>query len=288
MSDRAATLAKMSALLTGKQQFLVTHRKGAGWSTLHKTGAGWDFAAGSARLAVLKEAENKGEVVMVLDAQMDERLREHRYSPFRSALCIPIVKSWGVAALIFAEEPDRAQAFTFREAALWQPLADELRESLPDTRPEVGGLPSLSPKAVAGVAGVLFGCMVLSWALRPLPPAPKPKPAFEVPQANQLAPDVVLNGYLQAIQMGRLDTAYLLLDPKLRKKLSQNAFENQIQRWLRDPKVVSELRSRKSHIDTQRPGRCRVEFWRPGAREHWQWVLVQDPEGWRVESVLSK
>ena len=194
MSDRAATLAKMSALLTGKQQFLVTHRKGAGWSTLHKTGAGWDFAAGSARLAVLKEAENKGEVVMVLDAQMDERLREHRYSPFRSALCIPIVKSWGVAALIFAEEPDRAQAFTFREAALWQPLADELRESLPDTRPEVGGLPSLSPKAVAGVAGVLFGCMVLSWALRPLPPAPKPKPAFEVPQANQLAPDVVLNG----------------------------------------------------------------------------------------------
>lgn len=96
MSNRQDIFNAMSGLLCGQQQFVVLGRKRAGWSTFYKTRAGWDFSAGSPRLPVIQWAQSFREPVMVLDAQLDERLRDLRNSPFRSATCIPGWPLWSL------------------------------------------------------------------------------------------------------------------------------------------------------------------------------------------------
>jgi hypothetical protein len=288
MSDRQAIFSAMAGLLTGKQQLVVLALKRGSWSTLHKTGAGWDFSSGSPRLLVIKEAEAKREPVMILDSQLDDRMRAHRYSPFRSALCLPVVKPWGVAALVFAEEPERAQAFSHRQLGPWQELTDKLAETI-TAEPTQLELPVLTPKMLGGIAAALFGSMVLGWALKPAPPPPKAAPTISVPKPQEQKPEDVATGFLAAVNIGRYDVAYLLIKPELRKKLPQTAFDNQIKRWLAQPGVASQAASRHAEVDRVRPGKVTVALVanNPAVRP-WLWVLVQDPEGWRLDALPGK
>lgn len=288
MSERQAIFSAMGGLLSGKQQLVVLALKRGAWSTLHKTGAGWDFSSGSPRLLVIKEAENKREPVMVMDSQVDERLREHRYSPFRSALCLPVVKPWGVAALVFAEEPERAQAFSHRQLGPWQELTDKLAETI-TAEPTQLELPVLTPKMLGGIAAALFGSMVLGWALKPAPPPPKAAHPIAVLKPQEQSPEEVATAFLAAINIGRYDIAYQLVKPDLRKKLSPKAFENQMERWLKQPGVATEASSRRVQVERMRPGKVTVAVVaEKAASKPWLWVMVQDPEGWRFDVVPGR
>lgn len=288
MSSRQDIFSSMSGLLSGQQQFVVLGWKRGGWSTFFKTGAGWDFSAGSARLPVIQWAQTSREPVMVLDAQVDERLRDHRYSPFRSAMCIPIVKPWGVAALIFAEEPERAQGFSHRQLQAWQPLVDQLAETI-TAEPTQIELPMLTPRALAAIGAAVLGAMVLSWLLKPPPPRPKAPPAIVVPKPQDQRPEEVAAGFQSALGIGRYDMAYQLLSPDLRKNLTQKSFEGQLNRWLAQPGVAQELVLRQIQVAQVRPEKVLLELTsnRAGSKP-WQWVMIQTGEGWRMERLPGK
>jgi hypothetical protein len=285
MSDRQAIYREMSSMLAGKQQLVVLGWKRGSWASLHQSGAGWDFSSGSARLVVIQQAQSTGEPIMIMDSQLDERLSQHRYAPFRSALCIPILKPWGVAALIFVEDPERAQSFSHRQLQSWQPLAEGLAETI-TAEPTQLELPVLSPRALGGIAAALLGAMVLGWALKPPPPPPKPAPKIVVPKPQEQRPEEVAAGFRAALGIGRYDMAYMLLEPELRQKVSQKAFENKVRRWLEQPGMPAELAGRTIQVALVRPQKVSLELIREksGGRP-WRWEMTETPEGWRLHSV---
>ena len=288
MSSRQDIYRAMAGLLSGQQQFVVLGWKRGGWSTFYKTGAGWDFSSGSPRLPVIQWAQTSREPVMVLDAQLDERLRDHRYSPFRSAMCIPIVKPWGLAALVLAEEAARAQGFSHRQLQVWQPLVDQLAETI-TAEPTQIELPMLTPRALAAIGASLLGAMILSWLLKPPPPPPKAPPTLVVPKPQEQRPEEVAAGFQSALSIGRYDMAYQLLSPDLRKKLPQKSFEGQINRWLAQPGVAQELVSRQVQVAQTRPQKVVLALTsnRRGSQP-WQWVMVETGEGWRLDRLPGK
>ncbi|MFN8608488.1 MAG: hypothetical protein U0931_13205 [Vulcanimicrobiota bacterium] len=285
MSDRQEVFRAMSGQLIGKQQMVVLAWKRGNWTTMHKTGAGWDFSLGSARLVVIQQAQASAEPVMILDSQLDERMRAHSYAPFRSALCIPIIKPWGIAALVFVEDPERAQSFSHRQLQSWQPLADQLSESI-TAEPNQIELPVLTPRVLGVVATVLLAAMALGWMLKPAPPPPKPRPKIVVAKPEEQRPEEVAAGFRAALGIGRYDMAYQFLQPELRKKLSQKGFEKRVRRWLQRPGVIQELGIRSIQVIVVRPARVSLslESQAPGARA-WRWEMVQTAEGWRLREV---
>jgi len=278
----------MAALLSGKQQLVVLALKRGSWISLFKTGAGWDFSAGSPRLFVIKEVQSTAEPMMVLDAQIDDRLKEHRYSPFRSALCLPVVKPWGVAGLVFVEEPERAQAFSHHQLGPWKELTDQLAETI-TAEPTQLEMPVLTPRMAAGVGVAVLGSMLLGWLLKAPPAPPKPPPKIVVIKPQDQTPEEVSNGFLGALNLGRYDVAYLMLKPDLRKSVSQKVFEDKMRRWLSQPGFAEEAVRRQAEVGKMRPGIVTIAVVRPNSsRDAWRWTLIKDPEGWRFDRLPGK
>ena len=285
MSDRQAIYSSMAALLSGKQQLVVLALKRGSWETLFKTGSGWDFSSGSPRLSVIKRAEKSREDVMILDAQVDDRLQEHRYSPFRSALCLPIVKPWGVAALVFVEEPERPQAFSHRQLGPWQELAEQLGATMAAEPPRLGRS-GWSPRVVGVILVALFVSGLTGWLLSSPTPAPKPRPKTAVGRAGEPTPEEVATGFLGAVNIGRYDLAYPLLKPDLRKSLPQKSFEARMRRWVALPGMVAEVGQRRAHSENVAAGNATVAVYRGVSSEDaWRWQLTKSSEGWRFDRV---
>jgi len=285
MPDRQAIYSSMAALLSGKQQLVVLVLKRGSWDTLFKTGSGWDFSSGSPRLTVIKRAENSREDVMIMDSQVDDRLRDHRYSPFRSALCLPIVKPWGVAALIFVEEPERAQAFSHRQLGPWQELAEQLGETMSAEPPRLGK-PGGSPRVVGVILVTVFCSILAGWMLRSPAPPPKTPRKTAMGKAGEPTPEEVATGFLGAVNIGRYDIAYTLLKPDLRKSLPQKNFEGRMRRWVAQPGVVAEIGQRRAHSQNVGAGNATIGVYRGlSSEDAWHWQLTKSPEGWRFDRV---
>jgi len=287
MSDRQAIYSSMAALLSGKQQLVVLALKRGSWETLFKTGSGWDFSSGSPRQSVIKTAEKTREDVMIMDAQVDDRLRGN-HSPFRSALCLPIVKPWGVAALIFVEEPERPQAFSHRQLGPWQELADQLGATITAEPPRLGK-PIRSPRVVGVIGVAVVSSFLVGWLLSS--PAPPPKSARKVARGRVVepTPEEVASGFLGAVNIGRYDMAYTLLKPDLRKSLPLKSFEARMKRWVAEPGVVAEIGQRRVHPETTVSGNATVAVYRgPTPQDTWYWKLTKSSEGWRFDRVPSK
>lgn len=288
MSDRQAIYSSMAALLSGKQQVVVLALKRGNWDTLFKTGSGWDFSSGSPRLTVIKMAENSREDVMIMDSQLDDRLKDNRYSPFRSALCLPVVKPWGVAALIFVEEPERSQAFSHRHLAPWQELAEKLAETITPEPPQVGR-PRWSPRAAGVICVAVFFSLLLGWMLSSPAPPPKPVRKVSTGKAGEPTPEEVATGFLGSINIGRYDMAYTLLKPDLRKSLPQKSFEAQMRRWAARPGMVAEIGQRRAHLENVAAGTATVSLYRgPTPQDAWTWQFSKGPEGWRLDRVPGR
>ena len=128
----------MTGLLVGKQQLAVLGRRKATWEIIIKNDDHWDFSPGSLRLRVVEAAQSAGEAIVVMDAEKDERFADVAEKTFRSALCIPVTLPGGLSLTIFAEEPNRAMAFSLGVVPSWLELAKGLEGLSRSPAPESG------------------------------------------------------------------------------------------------------------------------------------------------------
>ena len=293
MAEREAIFGELQKLISGDQQVVVLHRKGHRYSTLFKTGAGWEFTAGSARFQVLKESETKREQVMILDAQLDERLASCSNKVFRSALCIPVCRPWGVAALIFAESAQRPRAFTFHELPAWNRLAEQLAETMPETaplpeRPSLASfIPGISGRMLATMGGIFLLSVAVGLALRK-PPVPKPSSVPQVSRAQKLGPEAIAVSYLRAIDLGQFDLAYGFLSSKMQKRIPFTDFEAHLKSWVRTPDCSAYLRSGTARVLEENPPFVKIQVSRPGSTVGWTWTLVRQEKKWKLDQVPGK
>ncbi|MBT9584465.1 hypothetical protein IV102_14070 [bacterium] len=133
MSAHGEIFQQMASLLSGKQQMAILGRRKSDWEVMFNTGTGWEFAPGSLRLRVLKEAEAKSEAIVVMDTEKDDRFVDSK-PPFRSCLCIPILIPGRLPVMVFAEEPEKIMSFNFNKMPAWEGLVNRLRDHLPEIK----------------------------------------------------------------------------------------------------------------------------------------------------------
>ncbi len=109
-----------------------------------------------------------------------------------------------------------------------------------------------------------------------------PSPVLTVETA---APEVVAQSFLQILRMENLKLSYSYLSADARKKLSEGAFQKRLLDRLEDQDLQWELPYRQVRPGSVAGKQARVEVLPPeqGSRPTWQWELVKESSGWKID-----
>ncbi len=98
------------------------------------------------------------------------------------------------------------------------------------------------------------------------------------------APEVVAQSFLQILRMENLKLSYGYLSAEAKKGLSEGAFQKQLLDRLEDQDLQWELSYRQVLPRMADGKQARVEVLPPeqGNRPTWQWELVKESSGWKI------
>lgn len=118
--------------------------------------------------------------------------------------------------------------------------------------------------------------------------APRPRTiasASPVVTVETAAPEVVAQSFLQILRMENLKLSYGYLSAEAKKKLSEGAFQKQLLERLKDQDLQWELPYRQIRPGVANGKQVRVEVLPPeqGNRPTWQWELVKESTGWKID-----
>ncbi|MGE0490013.1 MAG: GAF domain-containing protein [Vulcanimicrobiota bacterium] len=238
---------------------------------------------------LIAEVEQKGKPVLVLDAHQDERFRGLPQPGFRAAVCAPILREGELIGLLYVDAPQPG-AFSYANLSEFESygveLGGHLKAEVPVTppaqaslqQPFVGGWPLV----VCGLAAfILLLALLLGWGKKPPPPPPK----SQLPTLETAGPETIARSFLSALQGSQLGTAYELLSPRLREKLTREQFEQRVKTWLSQGKNAWELQYRRPAVEEQDDSKCVLALERIGPEQakSWHWRLVKTPTGWTLD-----
>lgn len=238
--------------------------------------------------AILQAAQASGRALLVSDRE-DRLLASLPSSDIGSALCVPIQNAeQGLVGWLYADD-SAAGAFSVSDRVQWESYGRELGRSLRQAEPVAPvsqSARSTSPPPATLIAAVGLGLLLLmGWGLahrsRRVPLEPTTTPAVAGAEAVDVA-----RSFHQLLRLRELHQAWMLLTPRLQKKLPEDAFKQKVSGWLANETNRWELQYRKvSPLETgAEQMRVLVE---PGPDIHqataWTWTLVATEEGWRLD-----
>lgn len=280
---------ELISLLGPNQRLIILQRQGSKWRRACASDGDWDFSAGSVRSLILQEAERSRSGVMIMDSERDERLAASQgQRPFRSAVCCPVIASWGLAGFLYVEDTKSVRAFTFEQMSAWAERAGSLQlvASPPAAAP-------VDPARLWGVrlAGVaMLALLIPVWGAtrasrpRPVPPA---GPALSSRQTASAA--TIAGSFLMALNGGNLAGAYRLLSQQRQSESPEVSFTVRAKKWLSVSERAWGLKFRQIQVVQAGPSHCRVKVVPTGLaskQESWTWDLIREEGGWRIHDAI--